>query len=543
MNKTISINLGGYFFNIEEDAFEMLKIYLDRIKANFVNDPGASEIMADIEVRIAELFQSRLDEKRNVIIAKDVEEIKVIMGQPEDYNIGDDNQSNQSNKSTQEENTEHVRNRNRRVFRDKDDAIMGGVCSGLSHYFGWDPVILRVALALFFFLSAGTALIAYIIFWAVVPAADTTAEKLQMRGEPVNVENISRFVKEEAKNASDNVRNFANGMKTGNYRNQTDSFVYTLGVVLKKLLGVFSILFGLGLLFLLFGIFFFAEFTFVDGNVNYNQFYQLIFGDQSNGWIMTIGIILTLSIPAISAIYGGIKLLTGSDRKIKGLGWIMGILGTIGIILLFFSGARLGSQFKSDATVKSEIDLSSLQGDTLHLDIEQDNLFGGRDSHHDDEFFDLVLLTDSINYFGEPISISFETSEDSLFHARLIKSSNGSKLTQSSQFAANIRYNHSVDSAGLHLGSFMTTPSGDQYRGQHVEVIIYVPRGKYVHFDNDFGLISWHDGWANQTRRWGNEDWLEYENEESEENEDAEITRSVTIDGGRVEIKNEVKAK
>ena len=540
MNKTISINLGGYFFNIEEDAYEMLKLYLDRIKANFVNDPGASEIMADIEVRIAELFQARLDEKRNVIIAKDVEEIKVIMGQPEDYNIGEDRSSAQSKTESKEESSEHMRNRNRRVFRDKDDAIMGGVCSGLSHYFGWDPVILRVALAMFFFLSAGTALIAYIIFWAVVPAAETTAEKLQMRGEPVNVENISRFVKEEAKNAADNVKNFANGVKSGDFRNNTDSFVNTLAMILKKLFGVFSIFFGLGLLFLLFALFFFAEFTFVDGNVSYDQFYRLIFGDEGNGWMMTIGIILTLSIPAISAIYGGIKLLTGSNRRIKGLGWIMGILGTIGIILLCFSGARLGSQFKSDATVKTEIELSSITGDTLHVDVLPDQLFSGRDNEHHDDFFDLVLLTDSLNYFGEPISVSFETSEDSLFHARLYKHSNGSRLSQAGQFASNIKYDHRVDQEGLHLASFITTPSADQFRGQHVEVIIFVPKGKYVHFDNDYGLISWHDAWANETRQWGVDDWLEYENEERGE-EEVEITRSINYEDGNLEIKNEVK--
>src|SRR5687768_3386292 len=114
MNKTITVNLGGSVFNIEEDAFLLLKNYLDRIKLNFTGDAGESEIMSDIEVRIAELFLQRLDERKNVIVIMDVEEVIGVMGQPEDFNIGHESPSGETF------NTNDIRNSHRRLYRDKD---------------------------------------------------------------------------------------------------------------------------------------------------------------------------------------------------------------------------------------------------------------------------------------------------------------------------------------------------------------------------------------------------------------------------------------
>jgi hypothetical protein len=88
MNKTISINLAGRVFNIEDDAFITLKEYLDKIKMNFMNDSAATEIMDDIEDRIAELFQERTNERKNVITSEDVTQVMTIMGKPEDYVTG-----------------------------------------------------------------------------------------------------------------------------------------------------------------------------------------------------------------------------------------------------------------------------------------------------------------------------------------------------------------------------------------------------------------------------------------------------------------------
>jgi phage shock protein PspC (stress-responsive transcriptional regulator) len=512
MNKTISINLGGYFFNIEEDAYELLKNYLDRIRQNLANDAGASEIMTDIEVRIAELFQARLDGKKNVVIAKDVEEVKLIMGQPEDYNL-DGNQAPPSGsakeepKGTQQEGT---RNKYRRVYRDADDAVIGGVCSGLSHYFGWDPVVIRASLVALALISGGSIVIGYIVFWAVVPVASTTAEKLQMRGEPVNVENISRFVKEEGQNATERVKRFSENVKNG-VPSATNDAVRTLGLVLTKLIGLFALFVGVAILTALLAAVFFADFSFISSDVDLYTLSQIMIGAETDSWMMVLGIALTFGIPAIYAIYGGLKLLIGSTRRIKGFGWIFFFLFVMGGILLSYAGVTVAKEFREEAYFKSEIPLNAVAGDTLYLEVSPDSIFKGRDLRHDHEFMDLVHVTDSVVYYGEPISVSFEPSEDSTFSALLSRGSRGNRLNDASKKAGDIRYHFEAKGDSILLDSYLRTPRDTRYRGQNVEVIIKVPRGKYVHFGPRYGFISWDDELGGRTLRMGQEGWVDYE--------------------------------
>lgn len=509
MNKTISINLGGYFFNIEEDAYELLKTYLDRIRLNLANDSGTNEIMTDIEVRVAELFQARLDEKKNVVVAKDVEDVKRIMGQPEDYNLDGDQvppagEAKEEPKAAQQEGT---RNKYRRVYRDGDDAIIGGVCSGLSHYFGWDPVVIRASLVALALISGGSIVIGYIVFWAVVPVANSTAEKLQMRGEPVNVENISRFVKEEGQNASERVKRFSENVKKG-VPSATNDAVRTLGLVLTKLIGLFALLVGVAIITMLLAAVFFADFSFISSDVDIYTLSQIMIGAETDSWMMVLGIALTFGVPAIYAIYGGLKLLIGSTRRIKGLGWVFLFLFVMGIILLSYAGVTVAKEFKEEASLKREIPLESISGDTLYIEVLPDSIFKGRDQRHDHEFMDLVHVTDSAIYYGDPVSISFEPTDDSTFYARLSRSSRGNRLNDASAKAGDIRYQFEVKGDSLLLESYLRTSRTTRYRGQHAEVIVFVPRGKYVHFGSHYGLISWDDERTNRTLRMGQEGWL-----------------------------------
>ncbi len=142
MNKTISINLGGSVFNIEERAYDQLKAYLDQIRKNLEEPEMSDEVMSDIELRIAELFKERMTAIKNVVVDEDVEHIITVMGRPEDYGSG--HKGEQSEYKRHDHRYDNQGHKSRRIFRDSDDAIVGGVCSGLSHYIGWDPLVLRV---------------------------------------------------------------------------------------------------------------------------------------------------------------------------------------------------------------------------------------------------------------------------------------------------------------------------------------------------------------------------------------------------------------
>ena len=154
MNKTISINLGGFLFHIDEDAFQQLSNYINTIK-NSVDPEGKDEIIADIESRIAELFLEKIKDNKQVINTYDVDAVIKIMGQPEDYILDDVTENESSNSKN------HT---SKKLFRDKKSGNLGGVCAGLAHYFGIDPVWLKIIFLFLIPVTGGTFIPIYIYF-------------------------------------------------------------------------------------------------------------------------------------------------------------------------------------------------------------------------------------------------------------------------------------------------------------------------------------------------------------------------------------------
>lgn len=196
MKKTITINLNANIFHIDEDAYELLKSYLRSIESHFSNSDERKEIMADIEARLAELFRAGSSNPNVVITLADVEKVIGILGQPEEI-------AGEENASSEKEQYQYTRQR--RLYRDIDNRIFGGVCSGLAAFFDVDITLMRVIAILLIFFGGG-GLIVYIILWIFVPAAVTTAQKLEMRGEPVTIKNIGKAVKEEFEQVKKNLK-------------------------------------------------------------------------------------------------------------------------------------------------------------------------------------------------------------------------------------------------------------------------------------------------------------------------------------------------
>lgn len=193
MTKTISINLGGLLFHIDDEAFEILKNYLQAIEKQFSDEREKKEIMQDIEARLAELFNERMDRQKDLIRMMDVNAIISIMGEPHDFIQDDEDQAKDQRQFNQRVKT------SKRMYRNSDDRVLGGVCSGLGAYFNIDPWIFRVlfiVFSVFFF----TGVVIYLILWIAIPEAITSAQKLEMRGEPITVENIKNTVKNEFDN-------------------------------------------------------------------------------------------------------------------------------------------------------------------------------------------------------------------------------------------------------------------------------------------------------------------------------------------------------
>lgn len=204
MKPTIRVSIGGLAFNLEEDAYQILDAYLQSLKKHFERNPEANEIINDIEIRVSELLTIRQEKNENVITVNDAQEIIKIMGNPKDFddkNLFEEENINTSTAPKPENEKVKDIKIKKRLYRDVDNKLVGGVFSGLSHYLRVDVTLLRLLyVALFFLFSYVTfnsgpyftlLILVYIILWIVMPKATTFVQKLSMTGSDPSILNIT----------------------------------------------------------------------------------------------------------------------------------------------------------------------------------------------------------------------------------------------------------------------------------------------------------------------------------------------------------------
>lgn len=194
MKITVSINLGGWSFNIDEDAYAELKRYMKNLEIHFAGEESSSEILSDIESRMAEIFRARLTTYKQVITIDDVRHAISVLGTPEDI-------SNEDNPSASDKfSSPHYH----RMYRDPDHRIIGGVCAGMGAYWNVEAWIVRI-IFLILAMMGGLGILIYLVLYIVLPEARTTAQKIEMKGAPVNIHNITEAVKNEFNNVKENM--------------------------------------------------------------------------------------------------------------------------------------------------------------------------------------------------------------------------------------------------------------------------------------------------------------------------------------------------
>lgn len=252
MKKTLTVNLGGTVFNIDDDAYRLLDNYLCNLKAHFSKEEGAEEIVDDIERRISELLAEKLAAGQQVITISDVEEVIARVGKPEEMdqegqaaeaNAGQAQGGASAQTAGQGASTQGAAHR--RLFRNPDDKILGGVISGIAAYFCWDVTLLRLLLLVILICGYGTLIPVYIICWFLIPEARTAAEKLSMRGEPITVENIGKTVTDGFEKVAGGVNDYVRSGKPRTFMQKLgDSLVRVCGWVLKVLLVIAVVCFS-----------------------------------------------------------------------------------------------------------------------------------------------------------------------------------------------------------------------------------------------------------------------------------------------------------
>ena len=484
MNKTININLGGTFFHIDENAYNHLRSYLEAVRATLSPEDSIAEIMDDIEARIAELFNESITNKDQVITLGRVKEVIEIMGQPEAFDPDNDAAKNSTQNAHAEPKTP------KQLFRDDENKYLGGVASGLGHYLGVDCLWIRLIWLMLFFLSSGTFFMIYILFWILVPAAKTTSDKLKMKGEPINISNIEKRVKEGYDEFSDNVKSvdydkYGNQVKRG-----TNRIVELIGNLLKgaltvfaKILGVLMLIFSVTtLLGLAFGLFSAGSLEFW-GQADLIQYYQAVSVAQIPFWALLTIVFLAVGIPFIVLFVVGLKLLI---PNLKSMGWTPKILifalWIASILALIFFGAKHASFSSVTGQFQREIPLPVTKNDSITLTMNQ-SLFSGRYAERDDDF---VIKMDADNnpiIVTNNVRLIVRSTQKEQGFIKVDSYADGASLDLAQEKAMHINYQIQFTDGILELDPFLTTALEHKYRDQYVEVIVYLPAGSVLWAD------------------------------------------------------------
>jgi phage shock protein PspC (stress-responsive transcriptional regulator) len=479
MNKTVTVNIGGIVFHIDENAYEMFRKYLDSIRSHFTSSEGRDEIMQDIESRVAEMFQERIKDSKQVITIEDVEEVTTIMGKPEQF-TDEESRSSETTVPAQP-------GLKRRLFRDPDDKLLGGVCSGVSAYFDLDPVWIRLAFAIAFF-AWGTGFILYILLWIIIPEAKTAADKLQMKGEPVNVSNIERNVREEISSVKQRVAE--GGKQAGTVVSRLfeaiGELVRFLFRFIGKLIVGFVVIIGLivavAFLMGLFGIFGAPW-------VSYPPFMGDIFSTKGTFIWAYVGTFLAIGLPFIMLVYAGIRYLLNIKTTNKMINMSALGLWITGVIICLFVGMGTARQFSNKESVKQQIALQQPTHGILYLSVknnEPDESKYDNDIDFDDEF------TFSINDRKVKLSdvkLDIVKSNTDQFELTRIMYARGRSRQEAAINAQHVNYAFTQNDSSLVFDRTFQLIPGEKFRAQRMQLVLKVPVGKKVYLSENMKRI------------------------------------------------------
>ncbi|SDD82659.1 PspC domain-containing protein [Niabella drilacis] len=583
MKQIINIQLGGRSIAIEDTAAQKVQQYLESLRAHFSKEPGRDEILADIEARFSELMFEKLRKGAPHIAEADVDEMIATMGRPEDFaeEAGTDSQAQDSSSQSR------FAAGSRKLYRDANNKVLGGVCSGVANWINIDPSIVRVLFAIIAFGSFGTGLLiyillwiflpardlegykgkrlfrnpddkkiggvasgiaayfgkeantvrlifalpfilsiingifshgnfdpfrgvffgslsgtfltAYIILWIVLPEAISPYEKMEMHGQPVDLNSIKNNVQNSMGDVSSRIRNWGKEVQDSAERFGNSGTTYGrnfgrefgsaagrgarglghgIAVVIKA---IFLIIFGtiifslfIGLLALLFSGYVFAPF---------NNFLWTSENQQFLAWAT---VLLFIGAPIVGSVIWLFRMILNVTTPGNYLNWLFGGLWAFGWVFLVLFVSSISRDFKRNQSAETSVAITQPRNGKLILTVSQPELeFNGdftwmRDTDGD-RISGFSLTKDTLKL--SDISILFEKSPDSLYHVAIDRQSFGNTDEEALARLNKIHYTVSSADSILDLASGFSVDKTSKYRMQRVQVIVQVPVGKKVQLD------------------------------------------------------------
>jgi len=526
MKKVMSVNIGGLVFQIDNEAYTKLDGYIKALEKQFQGTEGSEEIIGDIESRIAEIFQEKIKAGRESIRTEDIDEIVRIMGAPKDLGqesseayaepavvtaaagtaapesapnpagaagstageAARETSSSSAGTGPQGNGGPLPENGHKRFFRNSNDKLLGGVCSGFATYIDADPLIVRLAFLLAV-LGFGVGPVVYLILWIVVPEAKTTSEKLQMKGEKVTIDSIEKAIRKEAtdiKKRFDNIKediennpdhpvNKAEKRGRDFFAEAGDSFGRLFGIGVKVFVGLLVAVIILAI---------FSAFFGVTGSIGYATFLfpgvlGLLFSSAGQANAMVIGLLAVVSVPLIIVAYKSLRFLLGIKVGTKPLDALFLVSWIIGLGLVIIVGAKVASEFQREVTYREEVPLKINPVKTIYLNKLESPV---RHFHHNDKIkMDGVSLTNDSLFFQQ-LELDIEPGKSDHYTLTVVRRARGKNREQAVENARSIAYRFREQDSMLALSSEYTIQDRS-WRGQQLGLVMEVPLGKQIVID------------------------------------------------------------
>lgn len=473
MDKTVSISIGGFSFVLDEIAYNKLKTYLQDVKTSLRGTEGVEDIIEDVEIRISELFRERL-KFREVVSEDDINFVIATMGHPDQYKVEDEegettSSTNTSSGSSANQSYGGQQTSTKRLYRDPDDTIVTGLSAGLAHYIGVDPWFVRsiwLVLGILGIFTAGVSFLlvvfCYFILLIFVPKAKTTSEKLQMYGQPANIDTLKKNVEQ----ASEAV---VSGSKE--LSNKLGGAFGVFGRFLLWFLGFIIFSSGIGLIIGGFALFF----------TTWTEIPTELFGYiVEEEWMSVASKILgglLMVIPGVLLTILGVKCFWNSVKVSKAVIfgsiaiWFVALFSIIGISI------STASKFRNSVEMTDE-KILNIPSDTLIVQFRQEET----GSLKFKTFNDLDQLIDADGNLVVQISDRFDIkeSQDNNIHIQVKYSSKGGSASEAKRNLESIKYNYELKGNQLFLDEFIKINKEGKFRDQTVDITLYLPANKMV---------------------------------------------------------------
>ncbi|MDI9337276.1 MAG: PspC domain-containing protein [Alphaproteobacteria bacterium] len=571
MNKIININFQGFVIPIEEPAYEKLKEYVQALRECFKKEDGAEEIVNDIEGRIAELMNFILKDGHAFIAATDIDNIIKSIGKPEDMtdNNADSNAQNTSNPTSNNDGIKSKRltksvtnkfiggvcggianyfaidpifirilfiitigfawfvylilwivlppstsaefdNKSKKLYRNIDEKIIGGVCSGLASYFKTENWIFRILFVIpfismvfnnwswpfFNFLHLGFSpapVFLYGLLWLIVPAAKTTSQKLHLKGEKIQLDNIKHSVQEKMQDIKQSINTDAISQDIKEFSGKTKN-------VFKEIIQVVLKIIGYACLVILWIVFFGVLSGFTALTYFVLKFEDFFISSVFQEVLLNLTLAFFIWVPIIGLGVFLIRRLLKATKYKAALTWTFVSLHIVGWICLFLFISLFANEFKTQTRFKEPLVLEKPNSYKMMFSITDSNLnspdiFINDYNDHNNYEFGFMQDNDDPGFKFKDFSMHFThgaylplvniqvyKTKSSNFSLSLSKQSQGKTRSIAQQYAQSISYSITQQDSLIYLDKGILIDKNNVFRGQRITLYLGVPEGKSIYF-------------------------------------------------------------